>query len=76
MQNEQQKKLLAYHVDLISLLASCAEGENRYIESICQTIFTLDELITIIGDFRVDTIHKTSYVEYVVPCEGVVISSH
>jgi hypothetical protein len=35
-----------YHLNLVSVLAACCEGENRQIESMCRSIFTLEELVT------------------------------
>ena len=41
-------------VSLTDLLASCSEGENLFIESVCQTVFSVDELLDIIDcDFIV-----------------------
>eukprot|EP00729_Bicosta_minor_P030462 gene30462-30437_t len=36
---------LAYHTELVFLLASNCEGENREIEAMCRSIFTLQELV-------------------------------
>ncbi|XP_077987360.1 inositol 1,4,5-trisphosphate-gated calcium channel ITPR1-like [Glandiceps talaboti] len=41
-------KDLTYMMALVDLLATCAEGENRFIESICQTIFSMDELLSVL----------------------------
>jgi hypothetical protein len=60
----QESKLLKYHIALVELLASCAEGENRYIESMCQTIFGLDELMQVLGDTKIPHIRKTPYIRY------------
>ena len=41
-------------LSLTDLLASCSEGENAFIESVCQTIFSVDEVLDIIDcDFIV-----------------------
>ncbi|XP_077867819.1 inositol 1,4,5-trisphosphate-gated calcium channel ITPR2-like, partial [Saccoglossus kowalevskii] len=37
-----------YMISLVDLLATCAEGENTYIESICQKFFSLDDLLSIL----------------------------
>ena len=34
---------------MTDLLAACAEGENLFIESVCQTIFTVQELLKILN---------------------------
>ena len=35
---------------LIDLLASCSEGENLFIESICQNIISINELLKVFND--------------------------
>ncbi len=57
--------LFEYHVELITLLAVCAEGENRYIESMCQTFYSIEELISILEDRTIAPIHKGPFLEYV-----------
>ena len=32
---------------LVDLLASCSEGENLFIESVCQNIMSIDELLKV-----------------------------
>jgi hypothetical protein len=44
---QQLKK--TYHMNLVMVLAICCEGENRQIEAMCRSIFTLDELIITIA---------------------------
>ena len=39
-----------YLMRLIDLLASCAEGEGRYVESLCQTLMGVDEIISILNN--------------------------
>ena len=34
---------------MTDLLASCAEGENLFIESVCQKIFTVEELLSVLN---------------------------
>ncbi|XP_070537450.1 LOW QUALITY PROTEIN: inositol 1,4,5-trisphosphate-gated calcium channel ITPR3-like [Ptychodera flava] len=46
--SEEGNKDLTYMVALVDLLATCAEGENRFIESICQTIFPIGELLAVL----------------------------
>ncbi|KAI0213921.1 Inositol 1,4,5-trisphosphate receptor type 3, partial [Lamellibrachia satsuma] len=55
---------LNYLVSVVDLLATCAEGENRFIESICQTIFSLDELLDILNDSAVCNNIKKPYVRF------------
>lgn len=35
---------------MTDLLASCSEGENVFIESVCQTVYSLEELLEILSD--------------------------
>eukprot|EP00055_Hartaetosiga_balthica_P014270 m.77659 g.77659 ORF g.77659 m.77659 type:complete len:2539 (+) comp8548_c0_seq6:41-7657(+) len=57
-------KLREYHINLVSLLASCAEGENKYIESMCQTIFSVDELIEVLADPFIEIHAKGVYIQF------------
>ena len=40
------------------------QGENRFIESICQTIFSIDELLEIITDVNIDNNLKRPYLRF------------
>ena len=40
------------------------QGENRFIESICQTIFSVDELLDIIISKDIDNNLKRSYLRF------------
>ena len=55
---------LKYLINLIDLLSTCAEGENRFIESMCQTILSLDELMWIINHHDVDSNLKKPFLRY------------
>ena len=35
---------------LVDLLSSCAEGEGRYVESLCQTLMSVEEIITTLNN--------------------------
>lgn len=61
---EASDTLREYHCQLVDLLASCAEGENRYIESMCQTIFTIPEIIEVIVSPAVGILAKGSYLRF------------
>ena len=41
-----------------------SQGENRFIESICQTIFSIDELLEIITDENIDNNLKRPYLRF------------
>jgi inositol 1,4,5-triphosphate receptor type 1 len=53
-----------YHLRILSLFAACAEGENRYIESMCQTMFSIDEILDVLCDTQIDHLSKTAYLKY------------
>ena len=42
----------------------CTQGENRFIESICQTIFSLEELLDILNDASVCNNLKQPYLRF------------
>ncbi|KAK6195687.1 hypothetical protein SNE40_001061 [Patella caerulea] len=46
----KNSKELDYMISMVDLLATCAEGENRFIESICQTIFKIPDLIGVLNN--------------------------
>jgi len=45
--SDAEKAEVAYHLELVRLLATCCEGENRYIESMCQNIFSVHDLLPV-----------------------------
>ena len=57
---------LIYLMKLVDLLATCAEGENRHIESLCQTILPLDELLRILNQSIVPPRLKRCFTNYLV----------
>lgn len=68
---ENRKKLLVgtgqdvdYLASMVDLLATCAEGENQSIESQCQTIFTVPELMDILNSPEVDNGMKRPYLRF------------
>lgn len=58
------QKQLDYHINLVDMLASCAEGENLFIESLCQTIFSIDELLQVFNDDKISVLHKRPYLRF------------
>eukprot|EP00730_Choanoeca_flexa_P002797 TRINITY_DN11178_c0_g1_i2.p1 TRINITY_DN11178_c0_g1~~TRINITY_DN11178_c0_g1_i2.p1 ORF type:complete len:1472 (+),score=415.20 TRINITY_DN11178_c0_g1_i2:98-4417(+) len=65
LEDPWQKKVQLYHCNLVSLLASCAEGENKYIESMCQTIFSIEEVLDVLEhDDSIDPMVKTGYIKF------------
>ena len=52
LENTRHKDL-QYFIAMVDMLATCAEGENRFIESICQTIFKIPELLRILNNKKI-----------------------
>jgi hypothetical protein len=61
---KQGASLRRYHLNLVELLAACAEGENQLIESMCQTIFSVDELLEVMIDKEILPNYKTAYIKF------------
>jgi hypothetical protein len=53
-----------YHQFQVRTLATCAEGENRFIESMCQNIFSLDDLFEVLGDPAIHMDFKRPYLRF------------
>ncbi|XP_070538210.1 inositol 1,4,5-trisphosphate-gated calcium channel ITPR3-like [Ptychodera flava] len=57
-------KDLTYMCSLVDLLATCAEGENRFIESICQTIFSIGELLAVLNNNHISDKVKKPFARF------------
>nr|XP_022345635.1 inositol 1,4,5-trisphosphate receptor type 3-like isoform X6 [Crassostrea virginica] len=55
---ESGNKHLHYLIAMVDMLATCAEGENRHIESICQTIFRIPELLRLLTNQNISNNFK------------------
>ena len=71
--NEQRMNLLRqtkpsteleYHCNLVSLLAGTAEGKFHQIETMCRSIFSLDDLLTTICDPDIPSLNKGPYIMF------------
>nr|KAG5691426.1 hypothetical protein BaRGS_016342 [Batillaria attramentaria] len=60
----KDSKELNYLIAMVDLLATCAEGENRYIESICQTIFKIPELLNVLNNSAVNSNLKRPFLRF------------
>eukprot|EP00049_Salpingoeca_infusionum_P018394 m.357042 g.357042 ORF g.357042 m.357042 type:complete len:2607 (+) comp17695_c0_seq1:174-7994(+) len=56
--------LQRYHANLVSLFAQCAEGYDRFIESTCSTLFTLEELLEVIGEQDIPLFVRSAYMRF------------
>ncbi|XP_055955374.1 inositol 1,4,5-trisphosphate receptor type 1 [Patella vulgata] len=52
--NPDRVSTLRYLLSLLDLLAACAEGENMFIESLCQTILPMEDLLWVLNNPVVD----------------------
>ncbi|XP_070173522.1 inositol 1,4,5-trisphosphate-gated calcium channel ITPR3-like [Littorina saxatilis] len=53
-----------YLAGIVDLLATCAEGENSYIESICQTFFSISELLKILNNTSINRNLKRPFLRF------------
>lgn len=51
---------------IADLLAICASGENAGAESVCCTVFSVDELLGIIGDKDINIYCKRPFVKFLI----------
>ncbi|ESO91009.1 hypothetical protein LOTGIDRAFT_163525 [Lottia gigantea] len=52
---------LRYLLSLLDLLAACAEGENMFIESLCQTILPMEDLLWVLNNPAVENLLKKPF---------------
>ncbi|KAL5022859.1 hypothetical protein ScPMuIL_002014, partial [Solemya velum] len=52
---------LKYYISLLDLLAVCAEGENLFIESLCQTILPIEDLLWVLNHSGIDNTYKKPF---------------
>ncbi|XP_053404110.1 inositol 1,4,5-trisphosphate receptor type 2-like isoform X2 [Mercenaria mercenaria] len=55
---------LNFLISMVDLLATCAEGENRFIESICQTIFKIPELLKVLNNPNINDNLKRPFLRF------------
>ncbi|CAH1800294.1 unnamed protein product [Owenia fusiformis] len=64
LMNKSGPVKLRYLIGLVDLLSTCAEGESRYIESLCQSILPLDEILLVLNNPDVQCHLKRSFLQY------------
>lgn len=57
---------LALLLAMTDLLASCSEGENLFIESVCQKVFTVEELLAILNSPSLPSERKRPFARFIV----------
>jgi hypothetical protein len=53
-----------YHMQLVRLFAACCEGENQQIVAMCQSIFTLEELLATLTSAAIAPLVKSPYIAF------------
>ena len=51
---------------MTDLLAACSEGENLFIESVCQTVYSVNELLQILGNDMLPPERKRPFARFLV----------
>ncbi|XP_043932426.1 inositol 1,4,5-trisphosphate receptor type 3 [Protopterus annectens] len=59
---------LRYHISLVELLASCAEGKNVYTEIKCTSLLPLEDVVRVVTHIDCITEVKIAYVNFVNHC--------
>ncbi len=66
MQAADEDSDLQLLLAMTDLLASCSEGENPFIESVCQTVYTVEELLQILSNPVLPPHRKRPFARFVV----------
>ncbi|XP_065910466.1 inositol 1,4,5-trisphosphate-gated calcium channel ITPR1-like [Dysidea avara] len=64
LQAEDSDYNLCVLLRVISLLATCCEGKNLFIESLCQNVISIDEIMKILNDYKLECYHKQPFVSF------------
>ncbi|XP_065909470.1 inositol 1,4,5-trisphosphate-gated calcium channel ITPR1-like [Dysidea avara] len=64
LKTEDNDPVLQMLLKLIDLLASCSEGENLFIESICQNLMSINELLKILCMHNLSPSRKKPFVRF------------
>ena len=66
VQELDDSKRLQLLLMMTDLLASCAEGENSGTESVCRTVYSLDELVEILSHDGISLYRKRPFTRFLV----------
>lgn len=47
-ERHDENSALAYHINLVELLAACTEGKNVYTEIKCNSLLPLDDIVRVV----------------------------
>ena len=53
-------------LNMTDILAACADGENLFIESVCQTVFSVGEILDILSDPGMSSERKRPFARFLV----------
>ncbi|CAL1526674.1 unnamed protein product [Lymnaea stagnalis] len=62
--NQTNSGHLTYFISLVELLATCAEGENKFIESLCQTILPSEDILWVLNHNGIDNNLKRPFIKF------------
>ncbi|XP_064599288.1 inositol 1,4,5-trisphosphate receptor type 1-like [Liolophura sinensis] len=62
--NQTDQGHLTYFISLVELLSACAEGDNKFIESLCQTILPIDEILWVLNHQQIDLNLKKPFLKF------------
>ncbi|XP_066541868.1 inositol 1,4,5-trisphosphate receptor type 2 [Hoplias malabaricus] len=65
---DDENSALAYHINLVELLAACTEGKNVYTEIKCNSLLPLDDIVSVVTNEDCIPDVKIAYVNFVNHC--------
>ncbi|GAB1604735.1 inositol 1,4,5-trisphosphate receptor type 1-like isoform X6 [Argonauta hians] len=63
-----ERSPLAYHINLVQLLALCTEGKNVYTEIKCHSLLPLDDIVKVVTDENCIPEVKIAYINFLNHC--------
>ena len=66
LQAEDDSFDLRLLLNMTDILAACADGENLFIESVCQTVFSVGEILEILSDPGMSPERKRPFARFLV----------
>ncbi|XP_029648662.1 inositol 1,4,5-trisphosphate receptor type 1 isoform X5 [Octopus sinensis] len=63
-----ERSPLAYHINLVQLLALCTEGKNVYTEIKCHSLLPLDDIVKVVTDVNCIPEVKIAYINFLNHC--------
>ena len=60
----QNDDVCHYTTALFDFMAACAEGENKFIESLCQKVLSPSEILDVMSSTHVSVSVRSAFVRY------------